>query len=70
MIEALNEGGNSFSQGIQLKMLITQFEEWANKKVGPDFAKIAVKGLEPAREVASSPTLTLLILERLFWTSL
>lgn len=53
LIEALNDGGNSFSQGIQLKMVVTQFEEWASKKVSPAFGKIAEKCLAPAREAAN-----------------
>lgn len=60
-MEALVDGGNSFSQGIQLKMMVTQFEEWARNKAGAPLAKVAEKALDPAREVRSSSRCTILI---------
>lgn len=52
-MDALIDGGNSFSQGIQLKMIITQFEEWARNKGGAALGKVAETALDPAREVRS-----------------
>jgi len=54
LLEALHEDGTSFSQGIQLKMVISQIEEWARTKGGPELAKAAEQQLEAPREAANA----------------
>jgi len=52
-LDSLVQDGNTFSQGIQLKLLLTRLEDWARTKLGPESVKLMEQEFGPAREAAN-----------------
>jgi len=52
-MDALLQSGTSYGGGIQLKMLLTQMQEWARNKIGSDIGALAEEELEAVRQAAN-----------------